>query len=468
MASLFSSVKLTIILLSALAVFVLLGAWCPQISQSGEDKVVEQFGQQTADILIKAGVADIFHSPAFLFLIALLTINIIMGSCKHVFPKLKLLRLPMPKLQPTQISKLPTNKTIVVKQSMPACTDLLLGWLRKKGYRAHIEGKYLTAEAGKYGRLAPTITHIGLLSLLLGLTISSWTGFSGFAPAVPGESFSLSDAQHSHLWIGSLPAWRVKVNDTRREDYATGEVKQWYSNLSVTDSKNNVLKNQIISVNDPLQYQGVDIYQSSWSLKTLKLRFNGKREQLNLQPMGKIFAAFLPLPDQAVIIFSVRDQYAPLRVFAKRKDWEAPKLLSELLPNQSINLGDVAVTYDGVIPQTGLQYKSDPGFPIVFFAFVLITAGVSLAAVPHRQIWAYLDKQTISSEGDVFVITIGGSTKKGKQSLSKQIESLAEDINKLGNYQRDNNALSDRKTLFKVIDEPQTSGGNSLLNAKNV
>src|SRR5277367_5323119 len=145
MASFFSSVKLTIILLATLAVFVLLGAWCPQISQSGQDKVIEQFGQPTADILIKAGVADIFHSPAFLLLIALLTINIIMGSCKHVFPKLKLLRLPMPQLASEQISKLPVHKTILLKQSPAVYSEKLVSWLSKKGYRVYRNGGYLTA-----------------------------------------------------------------------------------------------------------------------------------------------------------------------------------------------------------------------------------------------------------------------------------------------------------------------------------
>ena len=132
MTAFFSSVKLTIVLLACLAVFVLLGAWCPQISQSGQDKVIEQFGQSAADILIKAGIADIFHSPAFLLLIALLTINIIMGSCKHVFPKLKLLRLPMTLLAAEQINKLPVHKAIVVKQPLLICRDKLTHLLSKK------------------------------------------------------------------------------------------------------------------------------------------------------------------------------------------------------------------------------------------------------------------------------------------------------------------------------------------------
>lgn len=421
-----ASVKLTIVLLSVLASMVLLGAWCPQISQVGKDKVIEQFGPQTADLLTTIGIADIFHSYAFLTLIALITVNIVCGSFKHVFPKLKQLRLPMPWLNANQISKLPAHKTIAVQEPMASATQTLIKWLKKHGYTTYFNNNQLTAESGKIGRLAPTVTHIGLLSLLTGVIISSWTGFSGFKMIPQGESFSLGDSEHSRLWLGKLPKWLVKVNETRREDYATGEAKQWYSNLSVIDANGHPIKNQTISVNEPLSFDGVDIYQSSWGLKMLKLRINGQIRTLDLRSMGKLYAAFLPLPDNAVIIFSIRNQTAPLRVFAKRQDWAGPKLLTEIPLNQETHLGSVSVKYAGSIAQTGLQYKCDPGLPVVYVAFALIIAGISLAAIPHRQVWAKFDQPTMNNENSPLIITIGGTTKKGKQSFAKQIASLAE------------------------------------------
>ena len=168
----------------------------------------------------------------------------------------------------------------------------------------------------------------------------------------------------------------------------------------------------------------MDIYQSSWSLKSLKIRFGNELKILALQPMGKLFAAFLPLPDEAVLIFSVRDALSPLRIFAKRKDWPAPKLLTQILPNKTTNLGNVVVTYDGTIAQTGLQYKCDPGLPIVFVAFAFIISGISLAAVPHKQVWAQLDENDSNSTR----VTIGGTTKKGKVLFARQIAKLVNQL----------------------------------------
>jgi len=422
-----ASVKLTVFLISLMAVFVLLGAWCPQTSQSGQDKVFEQFGEQTGQFLINIGIANIFRSPAFLLLIGFLTVNIIFGSFKHVFPKLKLLKIPMPWLTANQILKMPVHNEFAADISLSETQNRLSTYLNKKGYKVNFNGQQLTAEQGKFGRLAPTVTHIGLLTLLAGVIWTSLTGFSGFKPVIPGEVFQFDNAEHAQMWLGKLPNWSASVSETHREDYPSGEPKQWYSSIIVKDKNNKVVKEQTISVNEPLSYEGVDIYQSSWSLKALKIRFGKELRALSLQPMGKLFAAFLPLPDEAVMIFSVRDAKAPVRIFAKRKDWPAPKLLTEILPNKTASLGNISLTYEGTIAQTGLQYKCDPGLPIVFVAFAFIIGGISLAAIPHRQIWAYLEK---IDSGNTLV-TIGGTSKKGKISFAKQIANLDDQLQKV-------------------------------------
>ena len=61
----FASVKMTIALMTLIATSVLIGAWCPQEAQSGQEKIIETFGEQMALNLIQWGIADIFHSPFF-------------------------------------------------------------------------------------------------------------------------------------------------------------------------------------------------------------------------------------------------------------------------------------------------------------------------------------------------------------------------------------------------------------------
>ena len=84
-----ASVQLSVFLMSLMAATVLLGAWCPQEAVVGQDKLFQTFDRKTAEFLIRSGISDIFHSPWFLTLTAMMTINMIVVSFQRVFPKLK-------------------------------------------------------------------------------------------------------------------------------------------------------------------------------------------------------------------------------------------------------------------------------------------------------------------------------------------------------------------------------------------
>lgn len=429
-ASLFASVRLTVVLLSLTAITVLAGAWCPQEGQVGQDKVIEQFGPQLANVFIVSGVADIFHTPWFLALIGCLTINIIVGSVKHVFPKLILLREAMPTLGREQIVRLPIFFEVPFVTDSEILKKALVNKLSRWHYFLHWQGDKLTADFGKFARTAPSITHVGLLTLLTGVTVSAWTGFSGFKPVTVGEDLFFQDSEHSKLWVGHLPTWHVHVNESRAEVYETGEPKQWFSSLSVLDGSGKKLVTKEISVNDPLSYAGVDVYQSSWGLSELALNFNGHKRKLALRPMGKLYAAFLPLDQNSVLIFSLRNQTSPVRIFAKRPDWTEPRLITEIPLGHQVTLGTVLIGYEAAHPTTGLQYKCDPGLPITFTAFGFIILGVILAAIPHRQVWAELTVVP-ALNGDTkeaVLLTLGGRSNKAKVGFERQLNSLLADL----------------------------------------
>lgn len=418
-----ASVKLTVLLISLIALTVLVGAWCPQESQGGIQKVIDQFGEETALAFSKMGITDIFHSSWFLSLIGLLTINMIACSVQRVFPKVRSLKQVMPYLSSTAIDKLAITQKITLNVHPETVLHRLSEKLRRRGYKVRRDGNALACEFGKYGRLAPTVTHIGLLSLLLGVTITSWTGFTGFQPIPVGSFMNFESSEHSKLWVGKLPKWSVKAEKSWREDYPSGDVKQWYTDLAVVDDHGKVLKRQQISVNNPLTYGDVDIYQSSWGLDRIVLSFNDTTRVLNLRPMGKLYAAFLPLDDKTILLFSVRDQKKPLRVFAKTEGWAGPKLLTEIPLDGKAQLGSVELGYQKVFAITGLQYKCDPGLPITYIAFAFIIAGVLLAAVPHRQLWASAKNIDEGCE-----LSVGGHSMKAKRAFAKSLNTITQDL----------------------------------------
>ncbi len=426
----FASVKLSVTLMSLMALTILIGAGCPQESQVGQAKVFEAFDRQTAEFLIRFGISDIFHSPWFLALTATMTLNMIVVSFQRVFPKLWQYNKSLPFLRGQDIAKTSVHhilklSTSAADSAQPASHQQaallaeLSQRLTKMGYKVKIEGLKLKGEYGKVGRLAPSITHVGLLTLLLGVTVTSWTGFNGFQPVLLDEKLNFSDSQHSKLWIGKLPQWQVRVDGTRRENYSSGEAKQWFSTLTCIDDKGKVLHQGEISVNNPLSYEGVDIYQSSWGLAKLAISFNGHKRELDLNPMGKKYACFLPLDQDTVLIMSLTSEGQNLRLFAKRREWQAPKLISEIEAGKTIRLGDVDLKFEKVIPITGLQYKCDPGLPITYVAFGIIMLGVLLAAVPHRHIWVAIEQN---------MFYIGGNSRKAKVGFERSLENLVQKL----------------------------------------
>lgn len=435
-----ASVQLTIFLMSLTALTVLIGAWCPQDSANGKEKVVEQFGADTAKLLTQFGITDIYHSPFFLSLIAMLTVNMIACSFLRVFPRIKLLQKPLPFLSGRDIGKLPVNTSVALRGNDQSALTALAVKLSGRGFKVATNGDKLLAEYGKFGRLAATVTHIGLLTLLVGVTITSWTGFSGFQPVLLSSHLDFSQSEHSKLWVGKLPTWTVRVDATHREDHPTGEPKQWFSKLTVLDPQGKELKSQEISVNNPLSYDGVDIYQSSWGLDHIILNFNGKEERLDLRPMGKLYAAFLPLDQNTVMLFSVRAD-GTIKIFAKRPDWEGPRQLAELTRDKPAKLGPVTISLVKVVPVTGLQYKCDPGLPITYIAFGFIIVGVLMAAIPHRHVWVCLE--TAAPQGVCAgnenksqeeiplaskVLYFGGRSVKAKVGFERLIKTLESQI----------------------------------------
>jgi cytochrome c biogenesis protein len=123
------------------------------------------------------------------------------------------------------------------------------------------------------------------------------------------------------------------------------------------------------------------------------------------------------------MIMSLNSEGRELRVFAKRKTWEAPKLLGIVPVGQGLALGEVKMKFERVIPITGLQYKCDPGLPVTYFAFAVIMIGVLLASIPHRHVWASIDNNSQEAEGGKKLL-FGGTSRKAKVGFELSMDKL--------------------------------------------
>ena len=79
-----------------------------------------------------------------------------------------------------------------------------------------------------------------------------------------GQAFVIEQALNPNSLIAQPPdsARQVlRVNDFEIAYRADGSIEQFYSDLSVDDQDGNEIKSKRISVNDPLRYGGITMYQ---------------------------------------------------------------------------------------------------------------------------------------------------------------------------------------------------------------
>lgn len=81
------------------------------------------------------------------------------------------------------------------------------------------------------------------------------------------------------------------------------QVSQFHSDLSLIDLNGKEIMRKTISVNDPLRYGGITIYQTDWSLSALQVMkddegpFNLALAPLQINGDKKLYGAFLPVGD---------------------------------------------------------------------------------------------------------------------------------------------------------------------------
>lgn len=80
-------------------------------------------------------------------------------------------------------------------------------------------------------------------------------------------------------------------------------MSQFHSDLSLRDLSGKEVMRKTISVNDPLRYGGITIYQTDWSFSALQIvkddegPFNLAMALLKINGDKKLFGTFLPVGD---------------------------------------------------------------------------------------------------------------------------------------------------------------------------
>ncbi len=438
----FSSVKLTIVLLLSLAVTSIVGTLIPQ----NEDPAAyfEAFGGYLFRLFNILDLFDMYHSWWFQLLLILLTINIIVCSIDRMSSNRRILFAKKPSFKLPRFRNLKRSEKFDERRSPEQLKDIYQKLVARHFHSSHVEptekGLAIFGEKGRWTRFGVYTVHFSVVLLLIGGLIGSIFGFDGYVNIPEGESTQRVQLRISGETIDL--GFEIRCEDFFVSFYDTGAPKVFRSSLTILEKGQTILKKDVV-MNDPLQYKGIRIYQSSYG----KLPSNEWVLSFTSRESGKVYTQ-KAIVGQPVVIpenlgsFVIRDL---VRSYKFKGHDVGDAMIGTLTPVDGDPI-EVALPLrfpsfdkmrkDGVMIAavenvsrfyTGLQVNRDPGVWVVYCGFILMIIGCYITFfMSHQQICVELVQSGKKTE-----VIVAGTANKNKTGMEAKISGFAGKLAKI-------------------------------------
>jgi cytochrome c biogenesis protein len=412
-----ADLRLAIVLLLLIALFSISGTVIEQgdslsFYQANYPEDPALFGFLTWKVLLLLGLNHVYSTWWFLALLLLFGSSLTACTFTRQFPALKAARSWKFYDKSRQFQKLALSAELETG-SIASLTPLL----EKKGYKVFLENNTLYARKGILGKIGPIVVHAAMLITLAGSIWGALTGFFAQEMVPSGESFQVKNIiEAGPLSSGVIPKdWGIKVNRFWIDYTPTGDIDQFYSDLSVIDQEGKEIDRQTIKVNEPLRHQGVTFYQTSWGISAVRVQINNSpifqlpMASIDTKGNGQLWGTWIPTKTDLSegVSLLARDLQGTVVIYDAKGN-----LTSAVREGMTIPINGVNLKVLQLVGSTGLQIKADPGVPIVYLGFGLLMIGVVMSYISHSQIWAL-------QEGDRFYF--GGKTNRAQVVFEREM-----------------------------------------------
>ncbi|MEC4676500.1 MAG: cytochrome c biogenesis protein ResB [Nitrospirota bacterium] len=451
----FASVKFAVIIFAVIALTSIAGTIVEQQAEPEKNIVVltKLFGESVApdiyNILFRLGFMDMYHSWWFVALLLLFASSLIICSIDRLPRILKLVGEPIHPLPVQHLEKMTINRTLDISGKIPDIKQTAATALKEAGFKPSESstdngGLQLYAEKGNFSRLGVYLTHISILVILAGGMIGSFFGFNGYLQLNEGETSSVAYKDPTT----PIPlGFEIRCDNFEVYFYGDSDMpKDYKSWLTVLKNGKEVMK-KTIEVNDPLKYEGITFYQSSYGagmdtdsgIFVLRVSSkDGKSAEIN--PMlndkftipGTSITGHIKYFSPALAIdpegraYTYAQQMLNPAAYIEFTEAGAQKYSGWFFrryPNTWILPDGNKVeflNYWGV-EYTGMQVRKDPGVFIVYSGCFIMALGLYITFfMSHRRIWV-----DIAGKNNKIRISIGASANKNRAAFEGKIDKLA-------------------------------------------
>lgn len=480
----FSSVKLAVILLIILAVVSIIGTVIQQ--NQPPEEYLREYSIETVRLFEMLGFFDLYHTWWFVLLLLLLTANLTICTLDRFPGVWKAVKASLRELDEDGFKALPYRKEITIKAGAGKAEAAALRALGGRRYRLMVTSgqcaAQIASQKGAYTRLGYIVTHISIILILVGALIGVFFGFKGFLNLPEGEASAVVYLRNEPLWDqimdgfgiskspvihdprGGVPTmplgFYVRTDDFEVDYYAnagrpTGMPSEYWSLLSVYDLQQQKVLEKRIRVNDPLTYNGITFYQSSYgtipnAVGKIVLNVNQKNgqgpgETVVVEPDSSVYVKSIDRTIKAVGIspFGMRDPATGQVQYyqARNEEMINPTVELEVYRVKSLVYRTQVMKVDSSEPSmpenykisysdywgaryTGLQVTKDPGVWIVYTGFILLCVAPVVAFFgSHRKVWVRIQER----RGQTAVM-IGGTVNRNRRAFEHEMNAIIEDI----------------------------------------
>ncbi len=283
--------------------------------------------------------------------------------------------------------------------------------LKKQGWNVKETDGRIAARQGVIGRLGPILIHLGMILLMIGATYGSLNGKTIEKFLAPGRSIDLLNNNEEKGLTIELQKFQIERDPQ-------GRAEQYKSIVNVIEPNGNNQSKEI-SVNYPLRYKGLTLYQADWSLAAITLQIdNSPKLQIPIEAISElgeqVWGTVIPTNKDGKnqILLTVDSELGPVNVYDNDGT-----LLTKLSINKEEKVKGALINIINIIPSSGLLLKHDPGVPLVYLSFAIILIGGSLSIISTKKIW-------VLHENEKSMIYIGGLSNRNLSGLSKELPNL--------------------------------------------
>jgi len=434
---LFSDFGFGMSLLAVWGVMTLIGV----VVDQGKDPQIyfQSYPAALARLVLRLHLDTIYHSTAYVGMIGLILAAMTFATFKRVIP------MRMPPLRPVKIEHIPLHAAVPVAGDEAGVRERIARFFTSRGWqvktRAFGGEEWTFVDKHDWARRGVLVAHVGFCIIAAGTTIYWATGYTGEFALLSGTTHTVPRAGASI----ALREFRYRIDPIRTRSGLVYQPIDYVSYLRVK-GRDGAWRDETLRVNHPVDIDGVSYYQASYGFAMkFDVLQNGK-PVAKLAPQSLLregegfpigqgtrsvqFAKFAGTIDRRTGGIGpdprVHDPGVVLNVFDGNQE-----IGSVLVPiGKTLDLGGGF----SVVPErwtlfSGLQYRYDPGVPLVGLGAFVLLAGlcISFYLVPAR-LYVRLDPEGghAGATGRAWSVGVAATTVKGYDIFEEQFRALVE------------------------------------------